>query len=308
MSSEFAIRPAASDSSDATHRAPRLAELLEERGKPVLTAFDFFELVRRAYRDPPVGASRPRRGAPDRGDDRRLKLALRKEGVIGDDRDYGGRVVRVLTVPDLPAEDVVCLVDPTCHVSHLSAMQRWGLTDRNPNALTLTRPDRGTAAARLRSRMDIAAAPEGAAANPFPLKIVGHPPRVRRRTVRIHESKTAGAFVESRDGDARLSAIGQTFLDTLQRPDLCGGMSHVLDVWEEHAETYLDEVVAAVDASASGLVKSRAGYVLDERLGLRHPGIERWKAFGQRGGSRKLDPAGEFAEAHSETWMLSLNV
>ena len=112
----------------------------------------------------------------------------------------------------------------------------------------------------------------------------------------------------SRGSSVRLSTIGQTFLDMLQKPDLCGGMYHVLDVWEEHAETYLNDIVAAVETASSGIVKSRAGYILEERQGLHHPGIERWKVSGQRGGSRKLDPAKEFAPTFSATWMISLNV
>ena len=85
-------------------------------------------------------------------------------------------------------------------------------------------------------------------------------------------------------------------------------MSHILDVWEEHAETYLNEIVAAVDGTTSQLVKSRAGYIIEERLGLHHSQIEPWKALGQHGGSRKLDPAGDFSPEFSDTWMISLNV
>ena len=112
----------------------------------------------------------------------------------------------------------------------------------------------------------------------------------------------------NRGTEMRMSTVGQTFLDMLQRPDLCGGMSHVLDVWEEHASTFLDEIASTVDRTAKALVKSRAGYILDERLGLHHPCIERWKTLGQRGGSRKLDPTRDFAPAFSGTWMISLNV
>ena len=236
----------------------------------------------------------------------RIVADLKKTAVVAADRDYGKRVIRVLAVSDLPAEDVVCLVDPTCYVSHLSAMQRWGLTDRRPDALALTRPDRRTATQRIQNYMRKALGEDQT--TPLPLRIMGHPERVRRRAVQVHESKAAGAFLKNRGSEFRLSTIGQTFLDMLQRPDLCGGMSHILDVWEEHAENYLDDIVSAVDSCENGTVKSRAGYILEERLGLRHGTIESWKKFCQRGSSRKLDPTEAYAPTFSETWMISLNV
>ena len=283
-----------------------LADLLEENGKPIITALEFFRSVGRIHRESSGKKLYLRRETPTLDDYNRLRRMLQKTNVIGPDRDYGGRgVIRVLTVSDLPAEDIICLVDPTCYVSHLSAMQRWGLTDRRPDALMMTRPDRKTVAVQLRACMADSLIEDEE--KRF-LRIIRHPSRVRGRAVRIHESKAAGASMKNRGSDVRLSKIGQTFLDMLQEPGLCGGMAHVLDVWEAHAETYLDEIVAAVDTATSGLVKSRAGYILEERLGLHHNGIERWKAFGQRGSSRKLDPAKPFAPTFSETWMISLNV
>jgi len=282
-----------------------LANLLEANDKPILTQFSFFRLIWQLYAESSGRKLYLRRKIPTRDDYTRLRLNLKNTGIIGADRDYGARVIRVLAVSDLPAENIICLIDPTCYVSHLSAMQRWGLTDRSPDALLLTRPDRKTAAVQLQTYMtDVLGEDEN---TPFPLRVIKHPDRVRRRSVHIYESKTAGNFLKNRTDDVRLSTIGQTFLDMLQKPDLCGGMSHILDVWEEHAETYLDEIVTAVDTTTRGLVKSRAGYILEERLGLHHPGVGPWKALSQRGGSRKLDPAKEFAPTFSETWMISLN-
>ena len=289
-----------------TRAGKYLANLLEENDKPVLTQFNFFQIVWQMYRESSDKKLYLRHDAPSQDDYARLRLSLKKTGVIGADPNYGTRVIRVLNVSDLPAEDIICLVDPTCYISHLSAMQRWGLTDRSPRALMLTRPDRKTAVFHLRDYRTEALG-EGAS-DPFPLTIIGHPNRVRHRAIRMYESKAGGAFLKNRGSDVRLSTIGQTFLDMLQRPDFCGGMSHIIDVWEEHAETYLDDIVATLDTATSGLVKSRAGYILEERLGLHHHGIERWKAFSQRGGSRKLDPAKDFASTFSETWMISLNV
>jgi predicted transcriptional regulator of viral defense system len=289
-----------------TRAGAYLSGLLEATGKPVLTPFDVFRLIWRMYRDSADEKLYLRHETPSQEDYARLRLGLKHAGVIGADRDYGARIIRVLTVSDMSAENIVCLVDPTCYVSHLSAMQRWGLTDRSPDALILTRPDRKAAQACLRTYMDrVLLETED---NPFPLRIINHPARVRRRKVHVYESTTAGAYIENRSDEVRISTIGQTFLDMLQKPDLCGGMSHVLDVWEEHAAIHLEDIIDAVDTATSNLVKSRAGYILDERLALRHEGIERWKAFGQRGSSRKLDPSKEFASRFSETWMISLNV
>ena len=289
-----------------TRAGRHLAGLLEDNGKPVLSQFDFFRFVWQMYCESSGTGLYLRSNTPDQVDYVRLKSILRDANVIGTDRDYGKRVIRVLSISDLPAEDIICLLDPTCYISYLSAMQRWGLTDRSPAALLLTRPDRKAAAEELRSYRTEALG-EGES-NPFPSTIVGHPARVRGRDVRILESRSVGKCLNSRGSNVRLSTIGQTFLDMLQKPNLCGGMYHVLDVWEEHAGTYLPEIVSAVDTATSGIVKSRAGYILEERQGLHHPRIERWKESGQRGGSRKLDPAKKFAPAFSATWMISLNV
>ena len=289
-----------------TRASRQLTDRLETNGKPVLSWFEFFQIVLAMYRESSGKKLYLRRETPDRNDIARLRSLLKASGVIAADRDYGSRVIRVLPVPDLPAEDIVCLVDPTCYISHLSAMQRWGLSIRNPHALVLTRPDRKTAATALDDHMNKAT--DEAKFNPYPLTRVQHPQQVRRRDITVHESKAAGAFITSRGTHTRLSTVGQTFLDMLQQPDMCGGMFHVLEVWEEHASTYIDEIASAVDQSPKSLVKSRAGYILEERLGLHHPCIERWKAFGQRGGSRKLDPTRDFAPTFSETWMISLNI
>ena len=289
-----------------TRAAEYVADRLEAHGKPVLSSFQLFQFVLDMYRQSSGKKLYLRQQAPDQDYVSRLREILKAAGAIASDRDYGPRIIRVLSVSDLPPEDIVCLVDPVCYVSHLSAMQRWGLTDRTPRVLALTRPDRATAIATLRNYMSETL--NGNEGNPYPLRLIKHPVRVRRRSVALYESKAAGQFLTNRGTDVRLSTIGQTFLDTLQRPDLCGGMAHVLDVWEEHASTYLEDIASAVDRTTKPLLKSRAGYILQERLSLTHPSIERWKKFGQRGGSRKLDPYAEFASTHSETWMISLNV
>ena len=290
-----------------TRASRHLADLLEKHAKPVLTPIDFYSLIRQMYQESSNKKLYLRKIDPGIDDYHRLKRILIHAGVVRLDRDYRARALRILTISDRPTEEIVCLIDPTCYVSYLSAMERWGLTNRSPKALMLSRPDRKTALEELRRHRQNMLG-DYYDTNIFPLHLIKHPARVREGHVQMYMTKLAGANLTIRGSDARISTIGQTFLDMLQKPDLCGGMPHVLEVWEQHAETHLDSIVASVDTASNGLVKSRAGYILQEYLGLDHSRVSYWKALSQRGGSRKLDPSQDYAPIYSETWMISINV
>lgn len=282
-----------------------IAAQLEARGAPVISPFELYALICRMYQDEDRKALYLRDPAPNAQVYVRLRNNLRKSGILMPDPDYGSRLLRVIACPDLPADEITCLADPACHISHLSAMQRWGLTNRVPEALMITRPDRaGTA--RLLSQI-MARHAGGDDTPPVPLRRITHPETVRKRPVILHETKAEARGIRVRGTHARIATIGQTFLDMLLLPDACGGMAHVLETWETHARTYAEEILAAVDGCDVSLVKSRAGYILDERLGLTDPRLDRWARLGQRGSSRKLDPSAPFAPAFSEKWMISLN-
>ena len=111
----------------------RVAEILEHREGPVLSARDPYALTRKAYCD-------RERAIPAPGSLHRVRASLEKASVVAPDRDYGAHY-RVLDNSDGPADDIVCLIGRSCHISHLSAMQRWGLTNRLPHELIITRPD-----------------------------------------------------------------------------------------------------------------------------------------------------------------------
>ena len=289
-----------------TLASQHILERLTERGLPIITPFEFNHLVWNMYKSAEGKKLRLPHDTPTERDYTRLRTNLRDAGATSPDPDYGRNIIRILSIPDLYADDIVCLADPTVRVAYLSAMQRWGLTNRNPYALMLTRPNRSVATEKLKTQM--AETLDEGESHPTDLKVITHPETVRRRKIVVHEIKLGGASIQARDTFTRLSSIGQTFLDMLQRPELCGGMNHVLDVWEEHASIWLEEIVQSVDTATSNLVKSRAGYIIEERLKLSHPLLAAWKSQCQRGGSRKLDPGRDFAPAFSETWTISINV
>lgn len=290
-----------------TRAGATLAERLEHSGRPVTTPYEMFRAIRLIYAD---GRSLYlRKTVPDGADYVRLRKNLFDCNVLASDPDYGRRAFRVLTNPDLPADDICCLVDPFCYISHLSAMQRYGLTNRRPEALHLSRP-----VARILRDMALQMMQDESgsglampAAKAVRLHAVQHPSNVRKRRVHLFQSAHPGQSIANRSGYSRISTIGQTFLDTLDSPALCGGMVEVLDIWRGHAATYLDDIVAAVSRHDSGIVKVRAGYILDEMLGIGDERVQAWRQFAQRGGSRLLDPAKSYAPRYSEKWMISLN-
>jgi hypothetical protein len=63
-----------------------------------------------------------------------------------------------------------------------------------------------------------------------------------------------------------------------------------------------------VDSVEKPILKVRAGYVFDERLGIADSRVHGWLALAQRGSSRVMNPGKPFSAEHSEKWMLSLNV
>lgn len=290
-----------------TQVAETLARALTSQPKPVVSNYDIFRELWIIYQS---GTAKYLRGeTPSREVFRRTRSLLRSEGIIRQDHDYSAHW-RLLDKPDAPAEDVICSVDPFCHIAHLSALQRYGLTNRRPEHLLLVEPTPVLRRELVRELMerDYGEVLEGPHADIEPAKAVMHPDMVRGRPISIDTTKFSGDQIPIKGSLSRIATIGQTFLDTLASPDLSGGMSHVLDIWSQHAATYLEEIIERVTRAEKGIWKVRAGYILEEHIGIHDPRISAWASFAQRGSSRVLDPGKPFAPLFSEKWMLSLNV
>ena len=285
-----------------------LARRLEERGLPVITNYDLFLEVRTLY----LGGQKLylRKDIPNRDDYIRVRHNLIHSNIILPDSDYLQRAYKIHMVNELPSEEICCIVDPFCYIAHLSAMQRFGLTERRSKNLMLTRP-RGQILKEMTAqklRTDYADLADLAADEIYALQGMSHPHRVRKTSIDVYETNHPGGWIHIRSSQARISTIGQTFMDMLEEPARCGGMPHVIDVWQNHVRIYLEEVVAAVEKSSSSIAKVRAGYLLDEVLKIRDPRVLSWRRHAQRGGSRRLDPSKPYAPRFSEAWMISINV
>lgn len=121
-------------------------------------------------------------------------------------------------------------------------------------------------------------------------------------------SKHLGAYKNVKGRPLRVSTIGRTFLDMLRNPELCGGINHILDVFHEYGKKYLRLITDDIDKNGEPIDKVRAGYILNERLGINNEVINGWSSFAQRGGSRKLDSSSEYFPEWSDKWKISLNI
>lgn len=116
---------------------------------------------------------------------------------------------------------------------------------------------------------------------------------IKGRSVHNFSSNTPGKFKKMGE-NLRVSKIGRTFLDMLRKPQLCGGINHVIEVFTNHAETYLQFIIDEIEKDGKPIDKVRAGYILEEECNLQHKIFEQWRQYKQRGSSRKLDASSDF--------------
>lgn len=283
--------------------------------EPIVTSYTLGLLLFRLYRSGEYRGERLKeisRAIPTQATFNTVKTALLRRAVLTEDAPLPSPdVFGILGRQEAPAEDVACAVDPFAYVSHMSAMDWHGFTDRVPRLLSLSSPPpkewRTFADEKMRKDLP---------GEDFWMYRGEHLPELRRLRLekigRVRVNRYAslhlGAFTHVRGRALRVSTIGRTFLDMIREPDLCGGIYHVLDIYARDAERYLQLIVDEIERHDRQIDKVRAGYILQERCGLTHPTVQSWTRLAQRGGSRKLYAHGPYSPDYSETWCLSINI
>lgn len=232
-------------------------------------------------------------------------------GLLIPDKDFKpGTVFRLFGHAKVQALEVACSVDPFAYVSHLSAMEYHGLTDRFSKVLYLTTPAdkewREMAAARMERDLKMPVPAYRNARMPLLRRSLAE--RIEGRRVELMRRSNRGAFRLVRSPQLRVATLGRTFLDMLREPGDCGGIQHVVDIYREQGGGNLTLIVDEIERHGSAIDKVRAGFLLDEVCKLEHPLIDGWVQYARRGGSRVLDPGAEYGHHFSAKWMLSVNV
>lgn len=206
--------------------------------------------------------------------------------------------------------DIICSLEPFCFISHLSAMEYHGLTNRLPKLVFLTSPPpkRWKELAEIKMKKDYKSL-EIIADGGLPELARIQPKTLSTYTLKWYHSLQQGFFKSIQGRPLRVSTIGQTYLDMVKKPDFCGGIRHVIEVFQEHGKTHLPLILHTVDTHGTQIAKIRTGYILSEICNLKDRTIDKWQEEEvQRGGSRKLDAANEYSSQYSERWCLSINI
>lgn len=206
--------------------------------------------------------------------------------------------------------EIACSVDPFSYVSHLSAMEYHGLTDRFAKMLFLSSPNvnEWKKFAEEKMRRDLSGYFDEYLDNKFPRLQRIRMSKIGQTTVHRYASIHCGAFKNIHNSILRVSTIGRTFLDMIRNPDICGGIYHVLNVYKEFSLTYLQLIIDEISQNGKSIDKARVGYILEDLCGINNSRIDAWVKDVQRGGSRKLNPSQEYSSNYSERWGISINI
>lgn len=294
---------------------PSAVELLLRRDirGPVISGYDLARLVFRVVTDGQVEGRELRlaRRIAMRSDLFSVRRTLIARGALLEDKSLPRSVLRTGATSRPDAEVVYCALDPFGYVSHLSAMVYHGLSNRLPKVLFVTSPTpeawKDLAANRMERDLGDEL-PAFRAAN-FPNLVRHKVEKLQGQTLNVvHTKEIGGGFRVAQDGLLRVSTLGRTYLDMLRRSELCGGMAHVIEIFEQNASEHISLILSELEKHGSKIDRVRAGYILEERCGIRDARIDAWVIDAQRGGSRRLDPEKEYMPSFSDRWMISTNV
>jgi predicted transcriptional regulator of viral defense system len=249
------------------------------------------------------------KNAADSNDLSKYLKGLLDDGSLDELRSFSSGVYSILGRSSENIDGVMCSIDPFCYLSHLSAMAYHGITNRLPVKFFISSPGPKDwkMAAVARMQADLKNDYEAYYRSGLPKLARTDIKRIRKTDIQRFNSKHLGAFKKIKGEPIRVSSIGRTFLDMLRNPELCGGINHVSEVFDEYAKKYLRLITDEIDQNGKPIDKIRAGYILEERLGLGNDTIEQWTEFAQRGSSRKLDASAEYMPIWSDKWLISIN-
>ena len=283
--------------------------ILEQHKRPIISRYEIILMLYKLYQDKYFNGAAINRISLDEPEFRNIESNIRfleSINLIKQDLNLPLYFLQGREKPS--AQQVICTMNPYSYIAYLSAMEFYGLTERVPYHIHLITGTNVMYKQFVTEKIQ-SILPNVINIQPLmPPRLIKYP-SFDKTSFSFHQTTKFKLPKEKFDtGGVRVSALGDTFLDMIKKPDLCGGIEHVIDVYKEFAEEYLPSIVKSINKNGTAIDKARSGYILEELCYLSHKTINSWKISVSRGGSRKLVPSNPYKDLYSETWCISINL
>jgi predicted transcriptional regulator of viral defense system len=283
-----------------------VATALEKKIEPVITDYDLSRLIHKIYNEINAAEKSVSKDIQiSKNIFNSILTTLTELNIIRRNKDFtGGAVFSIVKNNSEDIHAIICSVDPFVYISHLSAMNLYGMSDKVTKTIYITEPtfsmwSEFANEKMIRDNITLQNAPK--------LHKISYDKVNNYKIVKLVD-KNYGEFTTLKNSNVKISNLGRTFLDMIRKPEYSGTLQHVLAIYKEFGAQYSDLIIDQINKYGSAIEKVRAGFILEEYCGVKNPIIDSWIRFCQRGGSRKLDPTKGYKANFSERWCLSINL
>jgi len=198
---------------------------------------------------------------------------------------------------------------PYAYLTHLSAMRHYSITDRIPKKIQIEIPSRPKWKALLTEdikKMDVSAKDKD-----IILKYLPRYPKSDeiyfKKRILVSSIRTPLPYL-TLDNGVRVVEIGALFVEMINNPKECGGIEHVMDVFQEYGLIFKKKIYK-VALESSLIAQARIGFIFEQILEQSDPEILKMKSRNKdlRGGSRVFLTGEDFSNIINIEWNLSLN-
>jgi len=209
----------------------------------------------------------------------------------------------------LTPSELIFPLFPYAYLTHLSAMRHYSITDRIPKKIQIEIPSRSKWKALIIEdikKMDVSARDKD-----LILKYLPRYPKSDeiyfKKRILVSSTRTPLPNL-TLDNGIRVIEIGALFVEMINNPKECGGIEHVMDIFQEYGLVFKKKIYKAA-LESSLISQTRIGFIFEQILKQSDLEIIKMKNRNKdlRGGSRVFLTGEDFSNIINIEWNLSLN-